>query len=383
MTTTALLTGAAGKVGKYVIGALARRGVEVVATDIVSDGIPADLRFERCDLTDADAVRRLVALVKPDIIVHCAAIVAPISYAEPELAEAVNLGGARHLIHAAKRHAPDSFFVFVSSCAAFGPCGPGDPIRRATDPCWPDDNYGLQKLTAESWLRYSGLRQCSLRLGAVMDLQGLMPEHPSYRPFVFMVSLDQPEHGIDIRDAARAIASAAVQQPDGHLFLIGGDDSWKVPARELRKGVFAAMGLSVPPEKAFRPNPDPSVKDGWFYECWMDEKHSEQVLGFQRTSRDAFMDELRKRHRLRRAALLPLRPFVSRALMSASPYVGRGAIASGGTLWEDVCRVYELPIQVAHARTSAPPPPSPFIDDQDHSEIRTLIAPQKRGQTPF
>jgi len=362
MSTTALLTGAAGKVGKYVIGALARRGIEVVATDIVSKGIPVELRFEQCDLTDANAVRRLVSLVKPDVVVHCAAVVAPIAYAEPELAEAVNLGGTRHLIDATKTHAPDAFFVFVSSYAAFGPCAPGDPIRRSTDPCWPDDNYGLQKLTAESWLRYSGLRQCSLRLGAVMDIDNLTPAHPSYRPFIFMVSLDQPEHGVHVRDAARAIASAAVQQPDGHLFLIGGDDSWKVTARELRGEMFAAIGLSMPPEKAFRPATDPSVKDGWFYECWMDEKHSEHVLGFQRVSREAYMAELRKRYRLRRLALLPVRPLVSRTLTAASPYTGKRAIHPGATLWNDVFRVYDLPTEVARTRSSQPPPPSPFTN---------------------
>jgi nucleoside-diphosphate-sugar epimerase len=360
MTTTALLTGAAGKVGKYAIGALSRRGIEVVATDLVSEGIPSDIRFEACDLTDAAAVRRLVSLVKPDVVVHCAAVVAPISYAEPELAEAVNLGGTRHLIDATKMHAPDAFFAFVSSCAVFGPCAPGDPVRRSTDPCRPDDNYGLQKLTAESWLQYSGLRQCSLRLGAVMDVDNLMPPHPSYRPFMFMVSLDQPEHGVDVRDAARAIASAAVQQPDGHVFLIGGDESWKVTARQLRSEVFGAMGMSMPPDKAFRPGPDPSVKDGWFYECWMDETHSEQLLGFQRISRDAFMDELRKRHRMQRLALLPFRPLLSRTLTAASPYTGRRAINPGATLWNDVFRVYDLPTEVARTRSSQPPPPPPF-----------------------
>jgi nucleoside-diphosphate-sugar epimerase len=361
MGTTALLTGAAGKVGKCVIGALARRGIEVVATDLVSEGIPPEIRFERCDLTDANAVSRLVALVKPDVVVHCAAIVAPIAYADPDLSEAVNLGGTGHLIDATKRHARDAFFLFVSSYAAFGPCAPADPVRRSTDPCRPDDNYGLQKLTAEGWLRYSGLRQCSLRLGAVMDLRNLMPTHPSYRPFLFMVSLDQPEHGVDVRDAARAIASAAVQQPDGHLFLIGGDDSWKLSARQLRGDVLAAMGLSVLPEKAFRPAPDPSVHDGWSYECWMDEKYSEQVLGFQRISRDAFMDELRRLHRFRRVALSPFRPLVSRTLTAASPYIGKDAIEPGATLWDDICRVYEVPTWVARARTSAPPPPSPFM----------------------
>ena len=357
---TALLTGAAGKVGKYVIGALARRGVELVTTDIVSDGIPVGTRFEPCDLTDAEAVSRLVALVKPDVVVHCAAVVAPIAYAEPVLAEAVNLGGTRHLIDATKKHAPEAFFVFVSSYAAFGPCAPEDPVRQSTDPCWPDDNYGLQKLTAESWLRYSGLRQCSLRLGAVMDLEDLMPKHPSYRPFVFMVSLDQPEHGVDVRDVARAIASAAVQQPDGHLLLIGGDDSWKVTARKLRGEVFGAVGLSMPPDNAFRPATDPAVKDGWFYECWMDEKYSEQLLGFQRISREAYMEELRKRHRLRSLSLLPLRPILSRALKNASPYLGKNPITPGPTVWADACQVYEIPPGVAQTRSSTPPPPSPF-----------------------
>jgi nucleoside-diphosphate-sugar epimerase len=216
--------------------------------------------------------------VRPDVVVHCAAILAPVSYVEPELSEAVNLGGTRHLIDATISHAPDAFFVFVSSYAAFGPCGPGDAHRSASDPCYPDDNYGLQKLTAESWLQQSGLRQCSLRVGAVLDLRNLMPEHEAYRPFVFMVSLDQPEHGIDVRDVARAMASAAAVQPDGHVLLIGGDDSWKLPARQLRAEVFGAIGLSVPAEKAFRPAPDPNDNSGWFYECWMDTAQTEQLL---------------------------------------------------------------------------------------------------------
>jgi nucleoside-diphosphate-sugar epimerase len=356
----ALLTGAAGKIGKYVIGALARRGFDVVATDLVSTGIPSDVRFERCDLGDAKAVDRLVGLVRPDVVVHCAAVLAPVAYVEPELAEAVNLGGTQHLIDATKSHAPDAFFVFVSSYAVFGPCGPGDPNRSATDPCYPDDNYGLQKLTAESWLQQSGLRQCSLRVGAVLDLHDLMPAHEAYRPFVFMVSLAQPEHGVDVRDVARAMASAAVVQPDGHVLLIGGDDSWKLPAQQLRADVFGAIGLSVPSEKAFRPATDPHESAGWFYECWMDTAQSEQLLGFQRTTHDAFMDELRREHRARRIALTPIRPLASRALTIASPYTGKKAITPGPTLWDDICRVYDVPETIARSRSSKPPPPPPF-----------------------
>ena len=96
----------------------------------------------------------------------------------------------------------------------------------------------------------------------------------------------------------------------------------------------------------------------------MEEKQSERLLRFQRVSRDAFVDELRKRHRLRRAAMSPLRVLVSRTLAASSPYHGKRAIEPGVTLWDDICRVYDLPTTVARARSSVPPPPSPFIGSE-------------------
>jgi nucleoside-diphosphate-sugar epimerase len=350
---TVLLTGAAGKVGKHVIGALSRRGADIVATDLVTGGIPSSVRFERCDLTHSDAVGRMVERVKPDVVVHCAAVIAPISYTEPELAEAVNLGGTRHLIDATLRHAPDAFFAFVSSYAAFGPASPGNPHRSTTDACVPVDNYGCQKLTAERWLQSSGLRQCSLRLGGVMDMSDLLPKHWSYRPLMFMVPLDQPEHGVDVRDVARAIATAAVRQPDGHVFLIGGDDAWKVSARTQREDVLGAMGLRLPNDDAFRRGMDPQAADGWFYECWMDTRGSQEVLGFQTSRRPAFMDEMRRHYRLRRIALTPLGPLVSRAMLTQSPYVGKGAISSGPTLLADLGHVFGLAVLQSSERSLA------------------------------
>jgi len=359
--TTVLLTGAAGKVGKHVMGALGRRGLKGVATDIASDGIPEGVRFERCDLTDADAVQRMVARVKPDVVVHGAAVVAPISYAEPELAEAVNLDGTRNLIEATKAHAPDAFFAFVSSCAAFGPACPGNPDRGANDPGFPVDNYGRQKLAAETWVRESGLRQCSLRLGAVMDMGDLVPKHWSYKPFMFMVPLDQPEHGVDVRDVARAIAATAHKQPDGHLFLIGGDDTWKISARTMRQEMLGAMGLKLPREAAYRNGVDPNRADGWFYECWMDARESQEVLGFQTISFPAFMKEMRKQNRFKRLLLAPLGPLLIRSMVANSPYLGKGAIEPGPTLLDDLDDVFGVQpsAAVSSPRTEATSSASP------------------------
>ena len=337
---TVLLTGAAGKVGKHAVSALRAQGMRVVATDLISDGLPRDVYFERCDLTDANAVQRLVARAQPDAVAHCAAVVAPISYAEPELSAAVNLGGTRHLIDAVKRHAPNAFFVFVSSYAAFGPVCPNDPHRRAIDPSAPVDNYGQQKLAAETWLRGSGLRQCSLRVGAVMDMHSLMPNHWSYRPFMFMVPLDQPEHGVDVRDVARAVAAAAARQPNGRLLLIGGDESWKRSARSLREEMLGAMGLRLPKETAYRGGIDRSTSDGWFYECWMDTTESQELLGFQTIGRRAFLEEMRDRKKRQRLALSLVRPWVLQWMVRSSPYRGKGRIAPGPTLLDDLRQVY-------------------------------------------
>lgn len=352
--TRVLLTGAGGKVGPYAVEALVKRGFDVVATDLSVDGIPGGVRFQRCDLTDSSAVQQMLSLVRPDAVVHCAAVVAPVAYAEPALAEAVNLGGTKHLIEATREHVPDAFFTFVSSYAAFGPVCPTDPIRRPDDPCFPCDNYGSQKLVAEHWLRDSGLRQCSLRLGGVLSPRDLMPKHPSYRPFLFMVSLDQTEHGVDVRDVAEAIASAVDLQPDQKVLLIGGDDSWKATARVLRRDVFDAIGLPTPAERAFRTVADPTVPDGWFYESWMDTRESQELLQFQRTSREDLIAEIRRNHRRQASLLRPVRPILGGFLRWTSPYLGPRRIVPGPTIWDDICRVYRVPGEVAAAPTASP-----------------------------
>jgi hypothetical protein len=184
----------------------------------------------------------------------------------------------------------------------------------------------------------------------------LIPKHPSYRPFIFMVPLDQPEHGVDVRDVARAIGSTVAKEPDGGLFLIGGDDSWRTSARGLRREVFGALGMPTPAERAFRRPTAGASAEGWFYECWMDTEESEEILGFQQIDRVAFLGELRERHRRQKWALLPLRPALGGALLLSSPYVGPRRIVAGPTVWDDICRVFRVPNDVAEAHRGIPTP---------------------------
>lgn len=339
MVATVLVTGAAGKVGRVVLRELAERGMTPIATDLQRGGVPSEIRFIECDITNRAAVDELVNTVQPEVIVHAAAIVAPISYTQPRLAEAVNVGGTRHLVEAAERLAPEAFFIFTSTYAVFGPTCPSDPYRSSDSPLAPVENYGKHKVICEQVIRSSRLRHCILRLGAVFDSADLIPRHPAYRPMIYLVPFDQPEHGIDVRDVARAIASAAEVQPDGRVLLIAGDESWKTSARRFREEILGALGLSVPSERACRVPPNAEDPAGWFIECWMDTLEAQDVLGFQTVSREQFVGEARRANRWTRWALTLVRPVVHRMVERQSPFVG-GGLQPGATLLDDIRRIY-------------------------------------------
>ncbi len=75
---TALVTGAAGGIGRAVVSAFCDAGAQVIATDIVEDGgkFPEQTRYRRCDVTDRGAVEALIdnelKHAPIDILILCA-----------------------------------------------------------------------------------------------------------------------------------------------------------------------------------------------------------------------------------------------------------------------------------------------------------------------
>ena len=74
------VTGVAGQLGHDVMNELAARGYEGVGTDLapeysgIQDGSAVTtMPYVSLDITDAEAVAKVIAEVKPDAIVHCAA----------------------------------------------------------------------------------------------------------------------------------------------------------------------------------------------------------------------------------------------------------------------------------------------------------------------
>lgn len=106
-----VVTGAAGFVGRHLVDALARDGHEVVASDIAPSLHRDDVRYERVDIRDLDAVRALVEGASG--VIHNASMV---HTRETRVADvwAINHGGTAHMLRAC-RAAGVGRFVYVSS----------------------------------------------------------------------------------------------------------------------------------------------------------------------------------------------------------------------------------------------------------------------------
>jgi GDPmannose 4,6-dehydratase len=116
--TRALITGAEGQDGSYLTEILSHRGVDITATALH----PVDARHIALDVTDAEAVKDLVAQVRPNVIFHLAAVSSTtVAQANPELAHSVNVEGLRHVLDAVKSAASDAHVINASSVEVFAP----------------------------------------------------------------------------------------------------------------------------------------------------------------------------------------------------------------------------------------------------------------------
>jgi dTDP-4-dehydrorhamnose reductase len=129
------VTGAGGLLGAEVVARARDRGHDVVP-----------LGRAELDVRDAARVRGVIAGVRPDAVVHCAAYTAvDRAESEPEVARAVNRDGTRHVAEASR--ASGAALVYVSTDYVFDGCK-RTPYLPA-DPPGPLSVYGRTKLEGE------------------------------------------------------------------------------------------------------------------------------------------------------------------------------------------------------------------------------------------
>lgn len=150
------VTGVAGQLGHDVMNELAARGMEGIGSDLAAgyagaaDGTAVTrMPYVQLDITDAEAVAKVIDEVHPDAVIHCAAWTA-VDLAEDEdkvdKVRAINAGGTANIAAACKKIGAK--MIYISTDYVFD--------GEGTEPWQPDckeykplNVYGQTKLEGE------------------------------------------------------------------------------------------------------------------------------------------------------------------------------------------------------------------------------------------
>lgn len=236
-----LITGATGTLGPALAQALKERH-EVIGLSLPDPDFSGGFELVACDLRDALHLHDLVGRIRPQVVIHAAALTAvDACETDPALAAAVNVTGTANLVDAC----PGSveLLCYVSTDFVF------DGLRgdyRETDTPFPMNVYGCTKLAGERIVRsgrvpWSVLRTTFFGWGSgsrrssvdaiVQDLQAGRPVKGWTNRF------STPLHAGDLADTVAAVVARRLEG----LWHAGSDQ--RVSNYDLLQRLARILGL--------------------------------------------------------------------------------------------------------------------------------------------
>ena len=173
------VTGVGGQLGHDVMNELIRRGHEGVGSDIqeqysgVEDGSEVTKApYLSLDITDKEAVKRVIESVKPDAVIHCAAWTA-VDMAEDDdkvaKVRAINAGGTQNIADVCKKL--DCKMTYISTDYVFDGQGT-DPWKPDCKDYKPMNVYGQTKLEGELAVSQTLEKYFIVRIAWLFGLNG-------------------------------------------------------------------------------------------------------------------------------------------------------------------------------------------------------------------
>lgn len=144
--TRVLVTGINGFTGKYLEGLLNSSGYDVYGT-CYSKPINTEKHYQ-CDITNKTAIYDIVREVKPDLVVHLAAV-SFAAHTDPAVVYVTNIVGTRNLLEAlCQTKCRTSRILLASTAQVYGMVSHGQPITE-NDRLAPHNDYAVSKLAME------------------------------------------------------------------------------------------------------------------------------------------------------------------------------------------------------------------------------------------
>jgi UDP-glucose 4-epimerase len=281
-----LVTGGAGYVGGTVATVLMQQGHTVTVLDNLChskrDEVPAGVEFVEADIADRPRVEKLLREMKPDGVLHFAALIeAGESMQKPEIYFRNNTASTLALLEA--MHATGTNNIVFSSTAAVYGEPKSTPIPETAELA-PTNAYGESKLLVEHMLRWfnriHGLHYASLRyfnVAGAIDGRGEAHEPESHviplildvalgrreKIFIFGDDYDTPDgtcirdyvHVADLADA-HILALKALKTESKMIFNLGNGSGFSV--KEVIESARRVTGHPIPVEMKPRRDGDPA-----------------------------------------------------------------------------------------------------------------------------
>ena len=273
-----LVIGAAGRLGKQIIGSLSESSHDIKAFDLPTISWESIEQFEDVAIFPGDVTKKYMiaeACREIDLVIHLAALLPPQSEVDKRLTLKVNVEGTRNIVEVLepKENIP---LIFASSISTYGITASEEPPIGEDHPQNAHNIYAKSKIDAEHLIKSSGipfviLRIAPLSVADLVELPGVIP----YRK-------DQRVEFVYATDAAQALFEA-VDNPDalGKTFNIAGGPSWQMTGAEYITKFYDALGVDV----------DAVFSEEHTAIDWYDTRKS-HFLGYQRTSFNDFQRKL-------------------------------------------------------------------------------------------
>ncbi len=286
MSQKVLITGISGFAGSHLAEYLvSQKRYDITGTYLSESSlknlsnIRDKVQLTQIDLTNADAVSKLITSVRPDLLFHLAALPSPAgSYKNPTQYLQNNINAEVNLLEALKNEQMTSTRVLViSSSEIYGLVSTGDlPIDEDT-PLKPVSPYGVSKIAQDYLgLQYFLAHKLSIvrsrpfgHLGPRLSEQFVASafskkiaeiEKQKREPVLTVGNLEAKRDLTDVRDMVKAYELLLVKGKLGEVYNIGSGVSYKIKNLLDMLLSFSEVKITIKTDsELFRPNDIPEL----------------------------------------------------------------------------------------------------------------------------